>query len=258
MTELRLSEHSAGIPRISVLEDDSCQSGLLERWITSEGYICHVFSRGHDIVKAVLNDTFDLVVLDWQVPDLSGEEVLKVIRKSVREYLPVLFTTARSREEDMVHALKMGADDYLVKPLRRMEFLARVQALLRRVRPQHPLADTSLEIGPYRVDVAGRTLRKNGVAIELTQKEFDLAVLLLRDVGRILSRPYLLDKVWGPGAGIGVRTIDTHISQLRTKLGLYPERGWRLSAVYQRGYRLDRVDAIDADAPVPGILGGNA
>lgn len=258
MTELRLSEHSAGAPRISVLEDDPSQGSLLERWITSEGYVCHVFSRGHDIVKAILNDTFDLVVLDWQVPDLSGEEVLKVIRKSAREYLPVLFTTARSREEDMVHALKNGADDYLVKPLRRMEFLARVQALLRRFRGQDPFDEAPFEIGPYRVDVAGRTLRKDGVAIDLTQKEFNLAVVLLRDVGRILSRPYLLDTVWGPGTSIGVRTIDTHISQLRSKLDLYPERGWRLSAIYQRGYRLERIESTDADEPGPGTSGRDA
>jgi two-component system response regulator RegX3 len=252
MTGLRTNEHSAAAPRIAVLEDDPSQSSLLERWITSEGYVCHVFSRGHDILKAVLNDTFDLVVLDWQIPDLSGEEVLKAIRKSAREYLPVLFTTARSREEDMVRALKSGADDYLVKPLRRLEFLARVEALLRRVRSQARLDNEPFEIGPYRVDVAGRMLWKNGVAIDLTQKEFNLAVLLLRDIGRVLSRPYLLDTVWGPGASIGVRTVDSHISQLRSKLDLYPQRGWRLSAVYQRGYRLERIESPDAAEPHPG------
>ena len=259
MTGLKPSEHSVAAPRIAVLEDDPSQSSLLERWITSEGYVCRAFSRGHDIVKALLSDTFDLVVLDWEVPDLNGEQVLKLIRKSEREYLPVMFTTARSREEDMVRALKNGADDYLVKPLRRLEFLARIEALLRRFRAQALIANEPFQIGPYRVDVAGRTLWRNGVAINLTQKEFNLAVLLLRDVGRILSRPYLLDTVWGPRASIGARTVDSHISQLRSKLDLYPERGWRLSAIYQRGYRLERIGARDEDdsesAPGPS---GNA
>jgi len=230
------------------LEDDPSQGSLLEHWITSEGYVCRLFSRGHDMLQAVLNDTFDLAVLDWQVPDLSGEEVLKAIRKSGREYLPVLFTTARDREEDMVHALRAGADDYLVKPLRRMEFLARVEALLRRAHGRGTRDDAPFETGPFRVDVVGRTLQKRGVMLDLTQKEFDLAVLLLRDVGRLLSRSYLLDTVWGTGAEVGTRTVDTHISQLRTKLDLYPENGWRLSAVYQRGYRLERIDSPDPAA----------
>jgi len=258
MTGLTPNENSVAAPRIAVLEDDPSQSSLLERWITSEGYVCHVFSRGQDIVKALLNDTFDLVVLDWEVPDLSGEQVLKVIRKSSREYVPVLFTTARSREEDMVRALKNGADDYLVKPLRRLEFLARIEALLRRFRTQARVDNEPFQIGPYRVDVSGRTLWRNGVAISLTQKEFNLAVLLLRDVGRILSRPYLLDTVWGPRASIGARTVDSHISQLRSKLDLYPERGWRLSAVYQRGYRLERIEARDDDGEPAAEPSGNA
>ena len=127
---------AGGTPRVAVLEDDDSQAKLLQYWITSQGFACRVFNRGNDILKAVLRDTFDLVILDWRVPDLSGEEVLHAIRDHVREPLPVLFTTGRDREEDIVHALKSGADDYLIKPLRRLEFLARVDALLRRSRAQ--------------------------------------------------------------------------------------------------------------------------
>jgi len=232
---------AGGAPRISVLEDDPSQGALLDHWIRGEGYVCQLYSSGREILEAVLLETFDLVVLDWQVPDLSGEEVLKAIRKSAREYLPVMFTTARSREEDMVHALKCGADDYLVKPLRKMEFLARVEALLRRVHSRGVEDRGPLEVAPFSVDVTSRILRRNGVALVLTQKEFDLAVVLLRSPGRLLSRSYLLDTVWGAGAEVSTRTLDTHVSQLRAKLKLYPESGWRLSSVYQRGYRLDRL-----------------
>jgi DNA-binding response OmpR family regulator len=251
MSSARSERPAAGAPRIALLEDDASQAKLLLHWIDSQGLICRHFSRGSDILRSVLRDTYDLVVLDWQVPDLNGEEVLRAIRKSVREPLPVLFTTGRNREEDIVQALKSGADDYLVKPLRRQEFLARVEALLRRARGHRRDDAEPFEVGAFRIDPQGRTLHKNGVAIDLTQKEFEVAVLLLRNVGRLLSRSYLLDTVWGISADVSTRTVDTHASQLRSKLGLYPEDGWRLSAVYQHGYRLEKISppAPGADAP---------
>lgn len=235
-------ERTAGAtPRIAVLEDDASQARLVENWIASQGYACRLFDRGEEILKAVLRDTYDLVILDWRVPDLSGEEVLRAMRGSGRDRVPVLFTTAHNREEDIVHALRAGADDYLVKPLRRLEFLARVEALLRRAGGRAPEAERPIEIGAFVLDPAGRTLLRDGAAVELTQKEFEMAALLFRNVGRLLSRAYILDTVWGIDADVGTRTVDTHASQLRSKLGLYPESGWRLSAVYQHGYRLEQL-----------------
>jgi len=241
MINIRAPRPAAGACRIAVLEDDPSQAKLLEHWITSQGHICHLFARGDAILRTVLRDTFDLVVLDWGVPDLSGEEVLRAIRRSVKEPLPVIFTTGRDREEDIVYALRSGADDYLTKPLRRMEFIARVEALLRRSRGHGRDEEAPLEVGQFRIDPQGRTLEKDGVPVELTQKEFDVASLLFRSIGRLLSRSYLLDSVWGISADVSTRTVDTHASQLRTKLDLYPENGWRLSAIYQHGYRLERV-----------------
>ena len=158
----------------------------------------------------------------------------------------MLFATAQNREEDSVHMLKAGADDYQTKPLRRLEFLARVEALLRRSRAAPPEQAAVLEAGAFRIDPQGRTLEKDGAGLELTQKEFDFALLLFRNIGRLLSRAYVLDTIWGISAEVSTRTVDTHASQLRTKLGLYPEEGWRLSAVYQHGYRLERVSAAPA------------
>jgi DNA-binding response OmpR family regulator len=239
-------------PRIAALEDDPSQAKLLQTWIASQGYACRMFDRGQAILDALLRDTFDLVVLDWHVPDLSGEEVCRAIRKAVREPLPVLFTTGRNREEDIVHALKAGADDYLIKPLRRAEFLARVEALLRRLRGHSGEAEVAIEVGAFLIDPVGRTLRKDGAIVGVTQKEFDMATLLFRNVGRLLSRAYLLDTVWGVAADVSTRTVDTHASQLRNKLGLYPEQGWRLSAVYQHGYRLERTTpSAGAEPAVP-------
>ena len=153
-----------------------------------------------------------------------------------------------------MHALKAGADDYLTKPLRRLEFLARLEALLRRSRGHGRDSDEAIEAGAFRIDLAGRTLHKDDALIELTQKEFDMVALLFRNVGRLLSRSYLLDTVWGISADVSTRTVDTHASQLRTKLGLYPEEGWRLSAVYQHGYRLERV-ALQRPAPATAEAG---
>ena len=251
MSPERSIKPAAGAPRIAVLEDDASQAKLLQHWIASQGWICRHFASGQDILRTLLRDTYDLVILDWRVPDLSGEEVLRAVRKSVQEPLPVLFTTARDREEDIVHALKAGADDYLIKPLRRMEFLARVEALLRRSRALGRDAEEPIEAGEFRIDPLGRTLLKAGQTIDLTQKEFEMAMLLFRSVGRLLSRSYLLDTVWGISAEVSTRTVDTHASQLRNKLGLYPESGWRLSAVYQHGYRLERITAAPPAAEPP-------
>jgi len=250
MVPERTAKPAAGAPRIAALEDDPSQAKLLQHWIASQGWICRHFDRGQDILRSLLKDTYDLVILDWRVPDLSGEEVLRALRKSVREPVPVLFTTGRDREEDIVHALKAGADDYLIKPLRRMEFLARVEALLRRNRALGREAEAPIEAGEFRIDPLGRTLYKSGQGIDLTQKEFEMATLLFRSIGRLLSRSYLLDTVWGISAEVSTRTVDTHASQLRNKLGLYPESGWRLSAVYQHGYRLERMAAPAAE-PAP-------
>jgi DNA-binding response OmpR family regulator len=234
---------TGGAPRIAVLEDDASQAKLVQHWIESQGHACRMFHRGEEILAAVLRDTYDLIILDWRVPDLSGEEVLRALRKSGREPVPVLFTTAQNREEDIVHALRSGADDYLVKPLRRLEFLARVEALLRRAPGRAREAAQPVEAGAFRIDPDGRTVHRDGMAIELTHKEFEMALLFFRNVGRLLSRAYLLDTVWGIDTEVGTRTVDTHASQLRSKLGLYPETGWRLSAVYQHGYRLERATA---------------
>ena len=243
MTQPRTPRPAGGAPRIAVLEDDPSQAKLVQTWISSQGYLCRLFERGHDILDSVLRDTYDLVILDWRVPDLSGEEVCRAIRKSVREPLPVLFTTGRDREEDIVYGNTAGADDYLTKPVRRMEFRARVEALLRRARGHGRDSDAPIEAGTFRLDPHGRTLHKGAALLELTQKEFEMAALLFRNIGRLLSRSYLLDTVWGISADVSTRTVDTHASQLRSKLGLYPEEGWRLSAVYQHGYRLERVSS---------------
>ena len=226
--------------RIALLEDDRDQIALLRGWIEGAGHSLHAYERGRDFLREVARESFDVFLLDWMIPDKSGTEVLAWIRANLKERVPVLFVTARDAEEDIVSVLQAGADDYLVKPLRKLELLARIQAVLRRARPAGG-DEEAADFGEYHIDVARRSITRRGEAIDLTQKDFDLAVFLFRNQGRLLSRNHLFEAVWGKSTEINSRTIDTHVSRLRTRLGLAPENGWRLASVYQHGYRLERL-----------------
>ena len=227
--------------RIALLEDEQDQADLVCVWLRAAGHSCHVYTLGKDLVREAQRETFDLFLLDWEVPGMSGAEVLIWIRANIAEPVPVLFVTARQREEDIVHALSSGADDYMVKPLGKLELLARIDALARRTRPSASQGEDVLDYGRLSVDCRNRQVRLDGDGVAMTQKDYELTVFLLRNIGRLLSRGYILEAVWGQSADINTRTVDTHVSRIRGKLQLTPENGWRLSAVYQHGYRLERV-----------------
>ena len=227
--------------RIALLEDDQDQVDLVCAWLKAAGHSCHAYLLGKDLVREAQRETFDLFLLDWEVPGMSGAEVLLWIRANLAEQAPVLFVTARQREEDIVHALSSGADDYMVKPLGKFELLARIDALGRRARPVPRQDADVLEFGRLRVDCQSRQVRLDGQEVTMTQKDCELAVFLLRNVGRLLSRGHIMEAVWGQSADLNTRTVDTHVSRIRGKLQLTPENGWRLSAVYQHGYRLEQV-----------------
>ncbi len=232
--------------RIALLEDEQDQADLVCAWLKAAGHNCHAYTLGKDLVREAQRETFDLFLLDWEVPGMSGAEVLVWIRANIAEPVPVLFVTARQREEDIVHALSNGADDYMVKPLGKLELLARIGALARRSRPSQRPDEGVLDFGRLSVDCHKRQVKLNGQAVTMTQKDYELAVFLLRNVGRLLSRGYILEAVWGQSADLNTRTVDTHVSRIRGKLQLTPEYGWRLSAVYQHGYRLEQVAAAAA------------
>jgi len=226
--------------RIALLEDDRDQILLLRGWLEGAGHSLHAYERGGDFLREVARESFDVFLLDWMIPDKSGTEVLAWVRANLKERVPVLFVTARDAEEDIVSVLQAGADDYMVKPLRKAELLARINAVARRARPAEK-NDAIAEYGEFRVDSARHSITRHGQEIELTQKDFDLAVFLFHNLGRLLSRGHIFEAVWGQSAEINTRTIDTHVSRLRTRLSLTTENGWRLGAVYQHGYRLERL-----------------
>src|SRR4051812_7447443 len=193
-------------------------------------------------MKQAGRESFDLFILDWQVPDVSGAEVLKWLRANVSRKVPILFVTVRDSEQDIVFALECGADDYMIKPARQHELLARVHALLRRAYPREE--DKQLTFPPFEIDTQRGEIRRSGSRIELTPKEFDLAVVLFRNMGRLMSRGHLQEAVWGRSGDLATRTVDTHVSQVRKKLDLRTESGFRVVPVYNYGYRLEKTSPV--------------
>jgi DNA-binding response OmpR family regulator len=238
--------------RLAILEDETAQAETLSSWLTAAGHDCHVYAAGKSLIKDASRESFDLFVLDWEVPDLSGLHVLRWIRRALPREIPVLFVTYRDAEQDVVEALNQGADDYLPKPVRRGELLARVSALLRRAWKGSDIA--AAEFPPYQFDVTESRASLSGEEIVLTQKEFAVALFLFRHLGRLVSRGHIFEAVWGRDAELSSRTVDTHVSRVRSKLQLRPENGYRVVPVYSYGYRLERYHeaAAGATASEPG------
>jgi two-component system, OmpR family, response regulator len=235
---------------ILLVEDDPAQADSVEREIRLAGHQISKVDRGKDAITFLQANEVDLVVLDWELPGVSGFEVLYWIRRHLGREPAVLFVTSRLLEVDIVQALDAGADDYVVKPFRGKELAARVGALLRRTRRSIKV-EAAIALGPYTFDVTQRSVYLHGEAIVLTEKEFDVAAYFFANVGRVVSKRLLAKLAWGRELDSTSRTIDTHIYRLRRKLGLRPENGVRLTTVYTHGYRLDEVDAGSADADAP-------
>ena len=225
---------------VGLLEDDADQAAVVAAWLEESGYSVRQFRTAAEFRRRQGSEVVDLLLLDWMLPDVAGIEVIAWIRASANNKLPVIFLTARGAEEDLVRALASGGDDYVVKPAKKMELLARVNALLRRHAADAEAAG-HIVLPPYLVDSQRRRISIDGREIELTQREFDLASFLFRRQGRIVGRDALLENVWNLSSAVSTRTVDTHVSRLRKKLDLNGEHGWRLAAIYQHGYRLEQI-----------------
>lgn len=228
--------------RIAVLDNDRSQADLISQVLTTAGHTCQSFDSGKDMLGQLRKDAFDMLILDWQVADLTGVEVLRRAKEKMPANTPMMFLTSSSGEDDIVAGIGAGADDYMIKPLRRGELVARVQALLRRAYPAQNGAE-QLQFGPYVFETRPGRLLMDGAVIEVTHKEFYLALLFFRNIGRPLSRAYIHEAVWIRETALPSRTMDTHVSRVRNKLQLRPENGFRLVPVYSYGYRLEKLGA---------------
>lgn len=226
--------------RIAYLEDDADQANILKEWLAEASHSFKHYSNCKAFLRELPRESFDLFIVDWILPDGSGIDALNAIRQRVDWPVPVLFVTNQSREDDIVHALDKGADDYMVKPVRQRELLSRINALVRRggsgVKQEEPF-----EVGPYQIDPRSQVIHHDGQAITLTDKEFKLASLLFQSIGKLLSRDYLMEAVWGLNDPVPTRTLDTHVSNIRKKLNITPDAGLRIRTVYRHGYRLEEI-----------------
>jgi DNA-binding response OmpR family regulator len=224
--------------KCAVLDDDKAQTGLVEKLLADAGHSCEVFHQGRTLIGRLRQDTFDLLVIDWNMPGMSGIEVLENVRQGQHANLPILMITSRADDADVVTGLSAGADDYIVKPLNPVVFMARVEAALRRAQLNRP-ARSSASWGAYSFDVPTETATVNGEVVKLTAKELALAMMLFENMSRPLSRSYLLESIWGQSPDAETRTLDAHVSRIRSKLNLRAENGFRVLPVYSYGYRLE-------------------
>lgn len=229
--------------RIAYLEDEVAQAELVKSWLEGADYEVEHASSGADFLAAVARQPIDLMILDWQLPDMEGVEVLGRVRRHLGLDTPVIFATQRDSESDIVTALEAGADDYLVKPLRQAELLARLASLARRS-GMFEQEQAVIHLGPIELDPANEIVRVDGEVVKLTPKDYQLAYCMLRNVGKLLSRDYLLREVWGIDASINTRTVDVHVSRIRRSLNICPEIGYCIKTVYQHGYRLEKLGEL--------------
>lgn len=223
--------------RIAILDDDRLQLEMVERVGLEMGHSCKLYSTGQACLQDLRRETFDMLVVDWELPDTSGPEVIRWARAHLSPTMPILFITHRSEESDIVEGLQSGADDFMTKPLRVAELKARMHALLRRAYPQ--CTDDVQSFGPYTFTRSDLSVRFGSKEVVLTYREFALAMLLFQNAGRLLSRDHLRESVWGQNAEVLSRSLDTHISRLRQVLQLRPGNSYSIAAVYGLGYRLD-------------------
>jgi two-component system, OmpR family, response regulator RegX3 len=226
--------------KIAFLEDNIAFAQQIITALTAAGHEVEHFNSGRACLNAVTSNQFDLCLFDWEVPDMSGPEVLASL-KLKGHFPPTIFLTGRDAEEDIVRVIEAGADDYIVKPPNASVLVARVNALYRRNHAnenQEPVVN----YGNLTVDFDNRKFEINGEAVKLTEKETELAIYFFGQIGTLLSRTHLIKVVWGTTPDIDTRTIDVHVSHLRSKLNLLPQHGWRLISVYHQGYRLERLE----------------
>lgn len=225
--------------KIAIVEDGESQAEFGKGLLESMGHAVEVFLDGRSLMACPRKREFDLYLLDFELPDTRGDKILAWIRSSIGWRPLVMFLTASHEEEIVVSMLERGADDYMVKPIRFREMIARINVLYRRCPHLHVCRQIAL--GSLVLDLEARSISLSGNPVGVTPREFDLAVFFASHIGRAISREELLQHVWKISPDIDTRTIDTHVGRLRKKLRLVEGSGLWLHSVYGRGYRLDCV-----------------
>jgi len=237
--------------RILVVEDEENIRHTLRYNLIKEGFLVSEARTGPEALAEARRVRPDLILLDLMLPELNGSEVCRILRQEMTT--PILMLTAKGAEVDKVIGLQIGADDYVTKPFSLRELLARITALLRRV----DLASREVKrgkevevVGNFRMDRGARTVHVDGEEVRLAPKEFDLLSFLLAHAGKVQSREFLIQQVWGSNFYGDRKTVDVHVRWLREKFERFEALSFRITTVFGVGYRLDRLDqpAIAAEA----------
>jgi two-component system, OmpR family, response regulator RegX3 len=230
--------HEGGL-RILVVEDEESFIDALNVGLAREGFHVTVARDGQEAINTFQNQPFDVVLLDLMLPKVSGLDVCRSIRMT--SAVPIIIVSAKGEEVDMVLMLEIGADDYVTKPYRLRELVARIRAVMRRHETStSPLpSETVVEHGPLRLDIDARRCFVEGKEIKLRKKEFALMLLLLENPGRVLTREVLIDRVWGSDYVGDTKTLDVHIKRLRTLIEDDPKNPTYITTIRGVGYRLE-------------------
>jgi two-component system response regulator RegX3 len=234
---------SDGMQTILIVEDEESYVEALTVGLRREGFRVLVARDGAEAMTVFESGRPDLVLLDVMLPRVSGIDVCRHIRAlgGARGAVPIIMVTAKSGEIDTVVGLEVGADDYITKPYRLREVIARIRAVLRRVPVREAEEyDEALAIGDVHLDPASHEVTIRGAAVSLPLKEFELLQLLLENAGRVLTRDVLIDRVWGPHYVGDTKTLDVHVKRLRAKLEADPANPTRLITIRGLGYKFER------------------
>lgn len=228
---------------ILVMEDDLAINNLLSSQLKNEGFNVIQAFDGEEAIK-LFNENIDIAILDIMVPKLDGIQVLTHIRKT--SVIPVLFLTAKGEEMDKILALGMGADDYITKPFSMMEVIYRIKAQVRRYYAYNNAANKDLEKeilkhGDLELNTKDYTLKKDGISIELSVKEFDLLKLFMQNIGQVFTKHQLYEQVWEDDYFGDDNTIMVHISKLREKIGDSPKNSKYIKTIKGLGYRMEKL-----------------
>ena len=221
---------------VLVVDDEPTIAEVVSRYLERAGYSTRIALDGVEAIEAAAGQRPDLVVLDLMLPGIDGLEVMRRLREQDRERIAVILLTAKGEESDRVIGLRLGADDYVVKPFSPAELVARVDAVLRRM-DTSPGRESTIELSDMRIDPTSRQVHVRGEEVQLTQREFDVLLFLARHPGQVFSRNQLMDAVWQYSFYTDTSTVTVHIRRLRSKLELDPAEPRHIQTVWGVGYR---------------------
>ena len=227
--------------RIAIADDDKVVRDHAEVTLSLAGHQCKTFANGRDVIAQLKRETFDLILLDWNMPGMTAIEVIEWTRQNLVDVPRIIVLTSRNEDSDIAYALDAGADDFITKPASGEVIRARVTAALRRAGAAQNEGRYERR-GIYAFDRLDNSVSFEGETVRLTPKEFALALLFFDNLQRPLSRGYILQRLWNNTTDLSTRTLDMHASKIRSKLCLRPENGYRLQTLSGYGYRLDTYD----------------